>query len=90
MPVRIPPTTLSAWAIEAIEAEIAIRGEACHYEPMRRESLLSNSPSTARLAWFDRCAKASGYIITRSARTGGIVIQRAPSDDPPPPRPARA
>jgi len=77
MSLPAPPTELCPWALEAIEQQIATRGEATHYEPMRREDIAGRSPSTGRLAWFDRCAERAGYRIERSERTGGIVIKPA-------------
>ena len=68
---------LSRWAIEALEAEIAARGEATHYEAMRREGLAGVGPTPHRLALFEARAQADGYRIVRSTKTGGIVIQHA-------------
>ena len=72
---------LSEWAIQAIEEQIAARGEATHYEPLRREEIGGRAPAAARLAWFNACAQAEGYRITRSEKTGGIVIRRRPEDE---------
>ena len=67
---------LSPWAIESIEEQIKARGEATHYEPMRRETFLGRTLVTDRLTAFNIMAMRSGYCITRSDTTGGIVIKK--------------